>query len=255
MDICLEMLISYLFLFLAFTVDLREAQNGCDDQLRYCGAHGPAIRFPFRLSSQPEHCGYPGFNLSCTDANQTVLELPISVKLFVKEIDYKSQVIQLYDPYHCFPRQLRGLDLSSSHFHFKLDSPYDLDDYALFSSPIENRNYKLISCLSGLNYQVYATYDSMDIAQLPLSATKMYNLLSIPYTIMVREDEKILELKWSRPVCKHCEVKGKKCRLKNNSTESTTECFSKLDNKGIVLCPILHLCTQFLHSFYQANMH
>jgi hypothetical protein len=121
MDICLEMLISYLFLFLAFTIDLGEAQNGCDDQLR-CGAHGPTIRFPFRLSSQPEHCGYPGFNLSCTDANQTVLELPISVKLFVKEINYTSQVIQLYEPpHHCFPRQFQGLNLSSSPFQFKVN--------------------------------------------------------------------------------------------------------------------------------------
>jgi hypothetical protein len=94
----------------------------CADESR-CGGHGPAIRFPFRLNSQPDHCGYPGFNLSCTDTNHTVLELPISVKLFVKKIDYKSQVIQLYDPDNCFPRQLRGLNLSSSPFQFK-DSPY-----------------------------------------------------------------------------------------------------------------------------------
>jgi len=29
MDICLEMVIAYLFLFLAFTVDLEEAQSAC----------------------------------------------------------------------------------------------------------------------------------------------------------------------------------------------------------------------------------
>ncbi|GLT57769.1 hypothetical protein SLA2020_307180 [Shorea laevis] len=69
MDICIEiMVISYLFLFVAFIIDLGEAQNVCADESR-CGGHGPAIRFPFRLNSQPDHCGYPGFNLSCIDTN------------------------------------------------------------------------------------------------------------------------------------------------------------------------------------------
>jgi hypothetical protein len=113
MGICLEMVIAYLFLFLAFTVDLEEAQSTACNESR-CGHHGPPIRFPFRLNSQPEHCGYPGFNLSCVDTKHTVLELPISVKLFVKKIDYKSQVIHLYDQHHCLPRQLQGLDLNHS---------------------------------------------------------------------------------------------------------------------------------------------
>ncbi|XP_059431547.1 rust resistance kinase Lr10-like [Corylus avellana] len=236
MDICLEMLISYLFLFLAFTVDLREAQNGCDDKLRNCGAHGPAIQFPFRLSSQPENCGYPGFTLSCTDTHDTVLELPISVKLYVKEINYTSKVIQLYDPHHCFPRQLRGLNLSSSHFQFKVNSNEYLYNYTLFKypSPIEDKNYKYynIPCLSGPTYQVYAIYYYRSIAELPLSCTKMYNLLSIPETILKNgSDYNVLQLSWSIPKCGHCEAKGKKCRLKNNSSKSQTECFPK-DSKG-----------------------
>ncbi|GLT64188.1 hypothetical protein SLA2020_366960 [Shorea laevis] len=107
MDICIEiMVISYLFLFVAFIIDLGEAQNVCNESR--CGLHGPAIRFPFRLNSQPDHCGYPGFNLSCTDTKHTVLQLPISVKLRVRKIDYKSQVIQLYDPGNCFPRSFNG---------------------------------------------------------------------------------------------------------------------------------------------------
>jgi hypothetical protein len=46
--------------------------------------HG--IRFPFRVISQPEHCGYPhpGFTLSCAHTNDTVIELTISVKLSIK---------------------------------------------------------------------------------------------------------------------------------------------------------------------------
>jgi hypothetical protein len=243
MDICIEMLISYLFLVLAFNIiDLGEAQIGCDDQLLYCGAYGPAIRFPFRLSSQPEQCGYPGFDLSCTDTNHTVLNLPISVKLFVKEIDYKSQVIQLYNPHHyCYERQLRRLNLAFSPFQFEVENDYYyLRDFALFncspSSAIASYDSYPISCLSGPTYQVYAFGDGL-IADLPIiPCTKMYNLLSIPYSTIIGgiiggDDDKIVRLKWSKPECGHCEVKGKKCRLKNNSTE----CFRK-DTKGTYYC-------------------
>lgn len=79
---------------------------------------GPAIRFPFRLKDHhPDHCGYPGFDLACSE-NTTMLELPFSssssagvVKLAVRKIDYKSQLIHTYDPHGCFPRQLRILFL------------------------------------------------------------------------------------------------------------------------------------------------
>jgi hypothetical protein len=133
MDICIEMVISYLFLFVAFVIDLGDGPNMCTETR--CGGHGPSIRFPFRLNHQPDDCGYSGFNLSCTDTNLAVLELPISVKLFVKQIDYKSQIIQLYDPHHCFPRpQLQWLNLSdSSPFRFEVNSPDDVSDYALFN--------------------------------------------------------------------------------------------------------------------------
>ncbi|KAB1206253.1 hypothetical protein CJ030_MR7G014398 [Morella rubra] len=82
-----------------------------------------------------------------------------------------------------------------------------------------------VSCLSGPSYQVY-TFDSYsNINDLPIaSCTKMYNLRNL--RIIPGVDD-ILELKWSIPACGHCESKGKKCRLKNNSTKSETECFSE----------------------------
>jgi hypothetical protein len=223
MDICLQTVISYLFLFVAFTIELGAGQKGCDDQL-WCGGHGPAIRFPFRHSSQSKRCGYPGFNLSCTtDTNQTVLELPISVKLHVKKIDYKSQTIQLYDPDHCFPRQLEGLNLSSSPFQFKHPA---LLDYGLFNCSPRKIDYNLISCFSGPTYQVYSTFFMMPSF---ISCTKMFTL-SVPNSI-VDHPHKILELKWSTPACRHCEVKGKRC-MKSDSSGSRTHCVSK-HAKGI----------------------
>jgi hypothetical protein len=256
--------ISSFFLFLVFLVGLGEGQNGCDE-LR-CGDRGPAIRFPFRLNSQPDHCGYPGFNLSCTDTKKTVLQLPIFVKFFVKKIDYKSQVIEVHDPDHCFPKQLRELNLSSSPFLFKQQ---EQRDFSLFNcSSTETQTNYAIPCLSGPSHEVRAFYSDDDINGLPIaSCEKMYTLRSIPSTftselwrghlVFPKEiaDDKVLHLNWSRPVCRDCEVKGMGCRLKNNSNESETECFPAFPKhtKGIILfCPSISTFElQFLTGFNQ----
>ena len=218
MGICLETVISYL-LFVAFFIDLGEAQNGCIDQSR-CGDNGPVIRFPFRLNSQPEHCGYPGFNLSCTDANQTVLELPISVKLFVQEIHYGSQKIQFHStsPDDCF---FQGLDLSFSPFQL-FEQPEDY--YVLFNcSPraeIDNQYDHLVSCLSGLTYNVYAVYSESFIGESLISCTKVHT----PRGIVTLSP--ILLLEWWTPACGVCEMEGKRCMI-STSSGSGTRCISE----------------------------
>jgi hypothetical protein len=153
-----------------------------------------------------------------------VLELPISVKLFVKHIDYKSQVIQLFDPDYCFPRQLQWLNLSSTPFRFEVDSPYHLSDYALFNCSPRSKDvdYHPISCLSRPTYQVYpATSITVSL----ISCTKMYNLASIPYGI-TGHHEKYVQLNWPTPACGDCEViKGNKC-VRSNHNGLGTQCIS-----------------------------
>ncbi|XP_059434046.1 rust resistance kinase Lr10-like [Corylus avellana] len=214
------MVISYLFLFSAFIINLGEAQNVCAKESR-CGAHGPAVRFPFRLNSQLDDCGSPGFNLSCTDTNQTVLELPISVKLFVKEIDYTSHVIQLYDPQNCFPRQLQGLNLSSSPFKFILEDAGFLYDYYLFNcSARKDELFGSISCLSGPTYKVYysnVSYSSFTLESF-ISCTKIYTLRSVPKAIIDQDHYGFLELSWSLPT-----YKGAPAAKDNNSSGSGTQ--------------------------------
>lgn len=232
------------FLLAVSIIDHVEGQNECAEL--QCGGFGPSIRFPFRLNSQPNQCGYPGFNLSCTTRNETVLQLPFLVNFFVKNIDNRAQVIHLYDPQHCLPRQLRELNLSSSPFRHKYEYG---SDFAFYNcSPTErNSMYAYpVSCLSGPSYQVY-TFDSYsNINDLPIaSCTKMYNLRNLP---IIPGVDDILELKWSIPACGHCESKGKKCRLKNNSTKSETECFSE-PTKGIVSIQIPPFCSIFFTIF------
>jgi hypothetical protein len=237
MDISPGMVIpSLLLLTVLFIVVLGEGQNGCADILK-CGEDGPAIRFPFRLiDGHPSHCGYPGFDLSCNEKNDTVLQLTTSVKVFVKDIDYKSQLINVSDPNHCFGQIILGLNLASSPFQF---ADYSSPDYAFFNCPQEiycihfNPEHP-IRCLSNPGYWVYAAYAHLDIDDLPvLSCTKMYSVSSVPSSVW---DSTFLELIWSRPMCGQCEMKGKKCRLKNNSTEFETECFHlPKDNKGTIV--------------------
>lgn len=54
------MLLLHLFSLLVFGV---VGQNEC--KVTRCKHDGPIIRFPFRTKDQPEHCGYPGFQLYC----------------------------------------------------------------------------------------------------------------------------------------------------------------------------------------------
>nr|XP_023914842.1 rust resistance kinase Lr10-like [Quercus suber]POF07617.1 rust resistance kinase lr10 [Quercus suber] len=228
MDISLRIVIPSLLLFVLFIVDLGEGHNWCPEPER-CGDHGPDIQFPFRLSKdrQPDpQCGYPGFDLSCSHNNDTVLELPTSVKVFVKQIDYKSQLIEVTDSDNCFPWKILGLHLSpfqlikNSHFNYSL--------FNCTPMPYTDSSY-LIPCLNSSSISVYAFPSRRYIGDLPiLSCTKMYSVSTVLHNIWNYPYS--LELTWSEPAkCGHCERKGKKCRFQNNSTDLKTECFP---NKG-----------------------
>ncbi|RVW22876.1 Leaf rust 10 disease-resistance locus receptor-like protein kinase-like 1.1-like 2.2 [Vitis vinifera] len=142
--------------------------NGCGDQ-------GPLIQFPFRLKDQPRHCGYPGFELSCTENNQTMLDLPVSVKLLVKKIVYKSREIIVQDPDNCLARQLRNLNLAASPFHFKFER--DLTLFNCSSDKTESYGFdQSIPCLSIPGNPVYAVYSSRSVQYTDLSSCRrLYN--------------------------------------------------------------------------------
>ncbi|CAL9000265.1 unnamed protein product [Prunus brigantina] len=83
-----------------------------------CGLEGPAIRFPFRVKGrQPIHCGIRGFDLSCTDDNRTVLEMPSSPKLSIFEINYRSHAIGARLSDSCSPSEIFNNN-GSSPFEF-----------------------------------------------------------------------------------------------------------------------------------------
>jgi hypothetical protein len=146
------------------------------------------------------------------------------------------------NPNNSFLKQLRWLNLSLSPFRFKVEDPsnyghqdpnYGLQEYALFNcSPrSEEMEYHRISCLSRTTYQVYP---ATDITASLVSCTKMYNLIPIPDGIIGHHD-KFVQLKWSTPACRDCEmIKGKRC-IRSNSSGSETRCISiPTHTKGIL---------------------
>ena len=190
-----------------------------------CGHKGPSIRFPFGLKHDQNHLAYPGFELSCS-GRDTVLELPTSsLKFFVRHIDYKTQVIEVYDPDNCILRQLLKIhNLSStSPFHYDQD---DLSNYTLFNC--SSLYFEYFPCLAGPGYQIYVTPSVYLIEELPMNCTKLNNTSPLPYEgdeIFAKQYDNNLRLKWLEPNCGHCEANGKRCRPTNNTTKFEIERF------------------------------
>lgn len=189
-----------------------------------CGNRGLHIRFPFWIKDrQPEQCGYPGFDLSCNEKGDIVLELPTAVKFYIDKIDYENQVIYATDPHGCLRSHHSNFYSSGFHIQFKMSR----DNFTIFNCSLNNAiSRRRIACLSTHQYDVLAvdSEQSIDDNELLLSCTKMYDL-PVPQDI---------HLSWSSPNCGSCEATGKLCGLReNSSTELETECIGMhRQNKG-----------------------
>ena len=209
--------------------------NNCPDLT--CG--NQVIKFPFHIKNrQASMCGYAGFELFCSSNNETMIELPRSVKLNVKNIDYRHQTIELFDPQSCLYKHIHNLNLSESHFNYLKHGYNDFVDNHFFNCSLlirDKMDSYLVPCLSTSTSQIYAipSYESIDY--LPLSfCTKMFNVSLNIKSGFVR-NQNYLNLMWSEPNCKHCESKGDRCGWKNtnsNSTSKEVDCFAK-NHKGI----------------------
>ncbi|KAL7150107.1 hypothetical protein ABFS83_05G086900 [Erythranthe nasuta] len=168
----------YFLLFLTLVVLVLGYDDDC--MQTSCRDDGPIIQFPFRhQTQQPQHCGYPGFDLNCDHKNNTVLVLPFSVNVVVNKINYVTQTILVYDHEICLPKKLHDLNLSASPFHVK----YYSYDYTLFncSDPPRRDLGNVIPCLGDSTYQIYAADSGMSLESLPLtSCTKTSEFKSVP---------------------------------------------------------------------------
>ncbi|CAH9094563.1 unnamed protein product [Cuscuta epithymum] len=204
--------------FTAAAVECRE---------RRCGRTSPAVKFPFRIRGlQPAACGYPlpSFDLSCSSSGETLLQLPDSVTLSVKEIDYASQYIHVSFSAGCLPRMLPTLSLPSSPFQFPADD-WRIPSTVLRCTPAPRSSTwaSPISCPNDpAGYQFFVTSSYLSVGDpFVQSCTKMYDIAA---TVLHGS----FRLKWSDPECGVCGAEGKYCRLtypEMKNGRNTTECY------------------------------
>ncbi|KAF8412122.1 hypothetical protein HHK36_000078 [Tetracentron sinense] len=189
-----------------------------------CRRNEPVIRFPFRLKDrQPKDCGYPGFDLTCDNRNETVLKLPSSGEFSVRGMDYATQKIWINDPGNCLLRRLLNFSLSGSPFKGVY---YQNFTFLNCSSEFQGSRLKRITCLSSSTYTVWAT-SSMTLARMASSSCKIISTVSVPiqwayYEPGLSSDlSEDLYLTWGAPNCGKCEAQGGRCGFKSNNTRET----------------------------------
>ncbi|XP_021801602.1 rust resistance kinase Lr10-like isoform X2 [Prunus avium] len=217
-------------LYMVFVKAVGAGQDTCTES-KCSDDHGLAIHFPLHLR---HHCGDPG--LECNGRQEKVLEQQVAlIKFFVKSIDYKRGLIEVYNPDGCLllmPLETANIPISPLNL---LD--YEIRNVTLFNCPTPRRlpaerDIYQVPCLrGGPGYRVHGIYSDDDLFySLPhlKSCTRMYDVLSVPFPtwdLGARGYSSILRFKWSKPNCTKCEARGKRCRLKDNGINSEVECF------------------------------
>ncbi|ESQ43903.1 hypothetical protein EUTSA_v10006034mg [Eutrema salsugineum] len=196
------------------------------------------VRFPFWLfPKQPESCGQTGFNLLCTDHQETTIKLPNSGTFLVRDIDYRLQRIRLNDPKKCLAKRLLTFDASGSPF-----SPLHLLNYVFFSCPreedVNHSLYKPIHCLGNSTSSFYATRLELAASMPPSCRIFKKSLIPVsePMAYMAGFagdlNDQDLWLKWDSPNCSVCEAKANlRCGFINNTTLQV-QCVSSV-NSGL----------------------
>lgn len=203
-----------------------DAGNDCSTSL--CGNSNSPVRFPFKFMHQTrKECGYPGFDLGCNFNDVLSLNLPHSGgEFFVRDINYVTQEIQLYDPNDCLPRRLLNLNLSSSPF-----SGTHYNNYTFLACPpdIDKSLFEVIDCLSNSTISVIASSSMAFVRELS-------NMCSVIATVLVPTiwsfqsngvgflsnfSTGVLFLSWEVPDCRICEARGGSCGFYSSSSLET----------------------------------
>lgn len=201
--------------------------KACEPQT--CG-NGPNISYPFWFSHQESFCGYPNFQINCTQKNPV---LTISNHDFIiKEIFYSNNSLivanaAVYDEECPAPRHNLSLDrtpfqYSPDHIDFSFfyncseeppDQiyPFTVDcasnathhSFAVFHKEVlEHMNYSLDLCQSSVDVAV-------DVAE-NVSFTR---LLDMNYAEILKMG---FVLNWTAHGCSNCENSGGRCGYDNN---------------------------------------
>ncbi|XP_063942586.1 RING-H2 finger protein ATL20-like [Daucus carota subsp. sativus] len=200
-----------LFLSIIFSITHRVlCVETCE--LTSCSPTGPTVRFPFRLGRQPRQCGYPGFDLSCNNQSQLLLNIPFTGNLVVTDINYTSQTI-LFKPKFCPPPRLDTFSPFGSPFDFGL-----LDEYFFINCSSTwyfpgSSSVDVVDkdCVGNVNGTVVAFpgrfFNGFKDGGLPENCTNILLATDIP-----------VGFRWNAPFCGRCERDNGTCGYKNVET-------------------------------------
>ncbi|XP_021656107.2 putative RING-H2 finger protein ATL21B [Hevea brasiliensis] len=202
-----------LFFFLFF-IKISHTLQLCEDSF---SPVGPEVRFPFGLDG--DGCNYPGFNLSCNERGQTILNLPRSGNFIVKYIDYQIQEVHIKDPGKCFAqRLLQNFSLWGSPFIAEFHRTFSfLNCSSNFSDFVSlPPSSRTIYCLSDDNFTIVAIPFHGYVPSIP-SCTVKAKMVDVPvsWSRYYEEDSSLI---WSSPDCRECEQNGGNCGFKDAST-------------------------------------
>ncbi|KAL2339632.1 hypothetical protein Fmac_007572 [Flemingia macrophylla] len=192
----------------------------CADSV--CQLKEPLIRFPFHIEGN-HGCGYPGFEASCSDDNQTLLNLPNTGRLKIQRINYAEQQLWVNDPNQCLPKRLLSLNLSASPYAAVYSQRFTFFNCSSNLDYLKSR-YRAIGCLSrASSYAVFATPSASVVVHLS-SVCDLVSAVNVPVQspfydgVVSSELSEDLRLSWDSPACGRCESHGGRCGFKTNNT-------------------------------------
>ncbi|KAL3738309.1 hypothetical protein ACJRO7_019785 [Eucalyptus globulus] len=194
--------------------------------MKSCHPGRPEIRFPFQIRDvQTEQCGYPGFNLSCNDVSQAILQLPDSQDFVVSNISYEKQYVVLKDPSNCLAKRLQNPKFSSSIFIAQGHGSFMFAD--CLGKFLPDFGLRPVSCLSDEEHKVLLA-DADDSSRWCFNRFGCRTwTVKVPVGLQYPTDiTESVTLEWYQPDCRSCEGSGGRCGL-NGSTGSQAACFRK----------------------------
>ncbi|KAF3448703.1 hypothetical protein FNV43_RR09416 [Rhamnella rubrinervis] len=213
----------FLTLFAFFNIEIASGSaKTCPET--YCPSNALTVKFPFRL---PEYqrdacCGYPGFDLSCNNRNETIVSLP-SGDFAVRSIIYERQKLWIDDPEtYCLPKRLLKKNFSVSGTNFMVENLTLFTFLNCSPDIVETTRESLmkITCLSTDTFTVVTVPMELFNWALP-SWCRVISTALFPATEWWLDNWGInmntyIELTWKEPSCGICELGDRDCGFKSD---------------------------------------
>ncbi|XP_017701632.3 LEAF RUST 10 DISEASE-RESISTANCE LOCUS RECEPTOR-LIKE PROTEIN KINASE-like 2.1 [Phoenix dactylifera] len=205
-----------------------------------CGDLSINISYPFRMDSRPDYCGYPGFDLTCT--NNSAMVIRINGRRYqVKDVDYSNRLLTIVDPdflgQSC-PQPYENTTLDLRRFEYS-DRDRNLTVFLNCSSPMLHSNDCFVNDTAGAGLRLYYGIQNGSLAGLggicrstvlvPVSQTAAGLLMNgnLSFGDALQQG---FAVSWraGRAWCRECVDSGGFCGFYSNST-ADRPCFCPND--------------------------